>query len=168
MFFGAVSGYLGYIEIVSPKLLTTFAAYVTTAVGALLFLAGLAHFKAPHKAFLITIPLLIYFHLQMYFNAIFYFARPLWPQQLSLLLISALILGLSYYGYRKSKTSSAVSVLSHTAGNNFAQRRRSPQPPDAAGVRSEKEYVKTKLNENYLPSNHPGFALFFRILFQRA
>jgi len=108
MFFGAVSGYLGYIEIVSPKLLTTFAAYVTTAVGALLFLAGLAHFKAPHKAFLITIPLLIYFHLQMYFNAIFYFARPLWPQQLSLLLISALILGLSYYGYRKSKTSSAV------------------------------------------------------------
>ncbi len=108
MFYGAVSGYLGYIEIVTPKLLTTFAAYVTTAVGALLFLAGLAHFKAPHKAFLITIPLLIYFHLQMYFNAIFYFARPLWPQQLSLLLISALILGLSTYGYRKSKTSSAV------------------------------------------------------------
>jgi len=103
IFYGGVTAYLGYTEIVSPNLLTTFAAYVTTAIGALLILSGLAHFKAPHKAFLITMPLLLYFHVQMYFNAIFYFARPLWPQQLSLLLISGLILGLSYYGYRRSK-----------------------------------------------------------------
>ena len=103
MFYGGASVYLGYGEIVSPRLLTPFAAYVTAAIGALLVLAGLVHFKAPHKAFLLTMPLLLYFHVQMYFNAIFYFARPLWPQQLSLLLISGLILGLSYYGYRRSK-----------------------------------------------------------------
>ena len=103
MFYGGVSAYLGYSEITTPKLLTTFAAYVTAAIGVLLILAGLVHFMAPHKAFLLTMPLLLYFHMQMYFNAIFYFARPMWPHQLSLLLISALILGLSYYGYRRSK-----------------------------------------------------------------
>lgn len=103
MVYGGITAYLGYCEIVTPRLLTTFAAYVTAAVGVLLLLAGLVHFKAPHKALLLTMPLLLYFHIQMYFNALFYFARPLWPHQLSLLLISGLILGLSYYGYRKSK-----------------------------------------------------------------
>lgn len=103
IFYGGVTAYLGYSEIVTPKLLTTFAAYVTAVVGVTLILAGLVHFKAPHKAFLLTMPLLLYFHIQMYYNAIFYFARPVWPHQLSLLLISVLILGLSYYGYRKSK-----------------------------------------------------------------
>lgn len=103
MFYGGVTAYLGYTEITSPKLLTTFAAYITAGIGVSLILAGLLHFKAPHKAFLLTMPLLLYFHVQMYFNAIFYFARPLWPHQLSLLLVSGLILGLSYYGYRSSK-----------------------------------------------------------------
>jgi len=100
--YGAITAYLGYIEITGPHLLTHFAAYVTAALGVLLVLAGLAHFKAPHKAFLISVPLLIYFHTQMYFNAIFYFARAMWPQQISLLGLSLCILVLSYFGYKSS------------------------------------------------------------------
>jgi len=100
MIYGGITAYLGYREKTAQiHLLTPFATYVTIALGVLLILAGAAHFKAPHKAFLMTVPLLIYFHVQNYFNAIFYFAAPMWPQQLSLLGISFGILGLSYLGY---------------------------------------------------------------------
>lgn len=98
--YGGITAYLGYSEKMSGvRFLTPFAIFVTIALGILLILIGLAHFKAPHKAYLATIPALIYFHTQMYFNALFYFARPMWPQQMSLLGISFGILGLSYLGY---------------------------------------------------------------------
>jgi hypothetical protein len=98
--YGAITAYLGYSEKMSRvHLLTPFAIDVTIALGIVLILLGIAHFKAPHKAYLATIPALIYFHTQMYFNAIFYFARPMWPQQMSLVGISIGILGLSYLGF---------------------------------------------------------------------
>jgi hypothetical protein len=98
--YGSITAYLGYAERVSKfHSLTTFATDLTIALGVALTLLGLAHFKAPHKTFLATIPALLYFHVQMYFNALFYFEKPMWAQQLSLLGISLGILGLSYLGY---------------------------------------------------------------------
>ena len=99
--YGSVTGYLVRGELIRPIALTPFAAFITTVLAIFLILAGLAHFKAPHKAFLVSTLLLVYLHVQMYFNALFYFARPLWPQQISLLAISALILMLSYLGYSR-------------------------------------------------------------------
>jgi len=99
--YGAVTAYLVRGQLVHPVILTPFAAFITTVLAIFLVLVGLAHFRAPHKAFLTSIILLVYLHVQMYFNALFYFARPLWPQQISLLAISALILMLSYLGYSR-------------------------------------------------------------------
>jgi hypothetical protein len=93
------TGILGIQEILHPDQLTRYAAYSTVLIGFLLFLAGIAHFKAPHKAFLMTIPFLIYFHIQMYSNAIFYFNNPRWIFQGLLMMASLLILYLSYHGY---------------------------------------------------------------------
>jgi len=105
IFYGVCAAYLGVGEVLHTHLLTPYAAYWTAFLGILLAAVGLAYFRAPHKAFLVSIPALLYFHVQMYFNALFYFARPMWPEQLSLISVSLLILLLGYHGYRKeSKT----------------------------------------------------------------
>ena len=106
--YGAYTFYLGYLDITGAHLMTRFAAYMTAGIGVLLALLGLAHFKAPHKAFLASIVALICFHVQMYFNALFLFARPLWPWQASLLVLSICILFLSYRGYTRSIQRAAV------------------------------------------------------------
>lgn len=102
--YGGITAWLGYSEHTSQvQLLTPFATYVTIALGILLVALGLAHFKAPHKAYLGSVPALIYLHIQMYFNALLYFAHPMWTQQISLVGISIGILGLSYLGYSSSR-----------------------------------------------------------------
>ena len=100
--YGAGSAYLGINEWKNPYMLTPYATYWTTGLGIFLILAGILHFKAPHKAFLASMLLLLLFHAQMYFNALFYFARPMWPQQLSLMAVSIVIVLLSYFGYASS------------------------------------------------------------------
>lgn len=102
--YGAFSAYLGVQEVRHVHLLSPYAAYWTTTIGVILILVGLAYFRARHKAFLLTIPALLYFHVQMYFNALFYFARPLWPEQLSLVSISLLILLFGYRGYKQKSS----------------------------------------------------------------
>ncbi|HJZ12049.1 MAG TPA: hypothetical protein VJ521_07855 [Acidobacteriota bacterium] len=102
--YGVFAAYLGVQEARHFHLLTPYAAYWTTAIGVILILVGLAYFRAPHKAFLLSIPALLYFHVQMYFNALFYFARPFWPEQLSLASISLLALLLGYRGYKQKSS----------------------------------------------------------------
>jgi hypothetical protein len=99
--YGAWTAYVGFKEVSHPAELTRFAAFATTALGAFLLLVGLGHFKAPHKAFLTSIPLLIAFHIQMYFNKLIYFDDPKWSYQVTLLAISIIALTLSYFGYKK-------------------------------------------------------------------
>ena len=106
--YGVWTAYAGVREISHPAELTRFGAFATTALGAFLFLVGLGHFKAPHKAFLTSIPLLIAFHIQMYFNKYIYFGDPKWSYQVTLLAISAVALVLSYFGYSRGKDSLAA------------------------------------------------------------
>lgn len=100
--FGGASLGLGMSEIMHPNLLPPLAARSTTGVGLILILLALFHFRAPHKSFLLSIPLLAYFNVQMYFDSLFYFGKPLWHYQGILAVISILALVLSYKGYRKS------------------------------------------------------------------
>lgn len=90
-------------EMLHPDQLTRYATYSTGLIGMLLMFAGLAHFKAPHKAFLMSIPFLIAFQVQMYSNALFYFNDPRWMYQVLLLTSSVIILALSYCGYLNRK-----------------------------------------------------------------
>lgn len=99
---GGLSFGLGLSEILHPNMLTTTAARSTTGIGFLLMIIALLHFRAPHKSFLLSIPLLAYFNVQMYFDSLFYFGKPLWQYQTILLVISILALLLSYKAYRKS------------------------------------------------------------------
>ena len=97
---GLAPAYFGIREIARPDQLTTVAAYSTAGIGIILLLVGLLHFRAPHKAFLFSVPVLLYFNVQMYFDSIFYFEKVLWPFQAGLLVVSILILVLSYRGYK--------------------------------------------------------------------
>lgn len=99
---GGASFGFGLSEIMHPNLLTTTAARSTAGIGLLLIIIALLHFRAPHKSFLLSIPLLAYFNVQMYFDCLFYFGKPLWHYQAILAVISILALILSYKGYRKS------------------------------------------------------------------
>jgi hypothetical protein len=103
MIYGGWTAYVGFNEIAHPAELTRFAAFATTALGIFLLLVGLGHFKAPHKAFLTSIPLLIAFHIQMYFNKLIYFDDPKWSYQVCLLVISLIAMTLSYFGYSRQK-----------------------------------------------------------------
>lgn len=103
MIYGGWTASVGSKEVFHPAELTRFAAFATTALGVFLVLIGLAHFKAPHKAFLTSIPLLIAFHVQMYFNKLIYFDDPKWSYQLTLIAISVVALTLSYLGYSRQE-----------------------------------------------------------------
>ena len=100
---GLATVWMAVREILHPNLLTTYGAYTTAVIGGLVIIAGLAHFKAPHKAFLMSIPFLIALQIQMYSNALFYFDDPRWPYQALLLATSVIILTLSYLGYLDRK-----------------------------------------------------------------
>jgi hypothetical protein len=96
---GLATCFLSAREILHPDQLTKYGSYSTGLIGLLLIFAGLAHFKAPHKAFLMSVPLLIALQIQMYSNALFYFNNPRWGYQGLLLIFSVIILTLSYCGY---------------------------------------------------------------------
>jgi len=93
---------LGLSEILHPNMLTTTAAQSTAAVGFLLVLIALLHFRAPHKSFLLSIPLLAYLNVQLYLNCLFYFSRPLWPYLAIIAVFSIIALICSYSAYKKS------------------------------------------------------------------
>jgi hypothetical protein len=101
LFGGAALG-LGLSEILHPNLLTTTAARSTAGIGILLIIIALLHFRAPHKSFLLSVPLLAYFNVQMYLDCLFYFGRPLWPYQAIIAALSILALICSYKAYLKS------------------------------------------------------------------
>jgi hypothetical protein len=101
MIYGGWTAYVGAQEVFHPSELTRFGAFATTALGLFLLLVGLGHFKAPHKAFLTSIPLLIAFHIQMYFNKLIYFDDPKWSYQVTLLAITLVAMTMSYLGYSK-------------------------------------------------------------------
>ena len=110
---GAVTAYVGASEmyLTETKHLTHIAIYSTLGIGAALAVAGLAHFVAPHKAFLLSVPLLAYLQVQCAIDAVFFFEKPVWPAQLALLVASALILLLSYRGYKAKQAAAASAVM---------------------------------------------------------
>jgi hypothetical protein len=99
---GGFSLGFGLSEILHPNMLTATAARSTAGIGFLLMMVALLHFRAPHKSFLLSIPLLGYFNVQMYFDCMFYFGKPLLQYQAILLVISILALILSYKAYQQS------------------------------------------------------------------
>jgi hypothetical protein len=101
LFGGAAFG-LGLSEILHPNLLTTTAARSTAGIGFLLIIIALLHFRAPHKSFLLSVPLLAYFNVQMYLDFLFYFGRPLWHYQAIIGALSIFALICSYKAYQKS------------------------------------------------------------------
>lgn len=110
MILGIGAAFIGVREILQPDQLTPIARYSTLGIGGALILVGMAHFRAPHKAFLMSIPLLLYFHMQMYFDSLFYFNEPLWTYQAAMAVVSILILVLSYRGYVQSRNASALPL----------------------------------------------------------
>jgi hypothetical protein len=101
---GATSILIGVNEIRNPNLLTTYAAWTSVGLGVLLVLGGLGHFRAPHKAFLLSLPVLLAFQLQVYCLALFYEIRNV-PLFLGAFIVaSVLILVLSYRGFSARQT----------------------------------------------------------------
>ena len=100
MLYGAGAAYLGVMEIMHPDQLTKIAAYSTAGIGAALLVVGIGHFIAPHKSFLLAIPLLAYFHVQNCVNTVFYLEQPRWGAQIVFAFVSLLILYISYRGYK--------------------------------------------------------------------
>jgi hypothetical protein len=94
---------LGGNEILHPNQLTPFAARTTAILGFVMVLIGLLHFRAPHKAFLLSIPVLIYLHVQMYIDFLFLFNDPRWMYLAGLALLSIVVLLLSYKGYLSAR-----------------------------------------------------------------
>lgn len=96
--------YLGGNEIRHLEDFTIRAAYCITAAGGILFLVGLLHFKAPHKAFLISIPVLVFLQLLVFLINRFYVPNSRWLYyQVMLAMLSLLTLWVSYTGYRNQK-----------------------------------------------------------------
>jgi len=63
--------------------------------------AGAGHFRAPHKAFIISVPVLLTFQLHVYCMALFYNVQNLAMFLVAFVVASLLILFLSYLGYRR-------------------------------------------------------------------
>ncbi|MCI0414526.1 hypothetical protein L0222_17250 [bacterium] len=101
--FGAATAFLGIKEVHQPSnLLTPYGAWSSIVLGSLMVLAGVAHFRAPHKSFLVSVPILLAFQLHVYCIALFYDVKNL-PMFLGAhVLASLLILVFSYLGYRSS------------------------------------------------------------------
>src|SRR4051794_28996429 len=104
MIYGAAAAYVGFNEVQHPHLLTHVVAFSSLGIGAALVAAGLAHFVAPHKAYLMSLPMLVYFHVQSVVVASFLFeGNPRWLYQGCLAVVSIVILILSYKGYKASQ-----------------------------------------------------------------
>ena len=96
--------YLGVTEVRHMEFLTPHAAYSTTAAGALVALAGFLHFKAPHKAFLVSIPFLLLFQVVVFAVSHYFMDQRRWLYYQVLVGVTSLFtLFLSYRGYQKQK-----------------------------------------------------------------
>jgi hypothetical protein len=99
--------YVGVNEIRHLDFLTLHAAYSTTAAGALVVLAGLLHFKAPHKAFLLSIPFLLLLQVVVLSISHYFLDQRRWLYyQILVGITSLLILFISYRGYQQQKKTS--------------------------------------------------------------
>jgi amino acid transporter len=92
---------LGIKEINKPDQLTSYAAWSSVGLGVIIALAGAAHFRAPHKAFLISVPILITFVIHMYCVALFFNVQKMQLFVWGHIAAAVLILVLSYTGYRR-------------------------------------------------------------------
>ena len=99
--FGAATIFIGIREIAHLDQLTPYAAWTSVGLGFLMLIAGVGHFRAPHKSFILSIPVLLAFQLQVYCFALFYDVKKLPIFLTSFLVSSALILLLSYMGYKR-------------------------------------------------------------------
>ena len=99
---------LGAKEINQPDQLTSYAAWSSLGLGAMIALAGAAHFRAPHKAFLLSIPILITFVVHIYSVGLFYNIQKLQLFLWGHIAAVVLILGLSYAGYRRRSAPGGV------------------------------------------------------------
>jgi hypothetical protein len=101
---GAVCAFVGIREFLHLEFLSSRAALCTAGEGFFLILIGLLHFRAPHKAFLISIPFLIMLQLIVLVDAKFFYNHPQWKLiQIAVGVISALALWLSYEGYKRKQ-----------------------------------------------------------------
>jgi hypothetical protein len=98
---GGGLAYTGYQEVQAPTYLTSYAAYSSVILGGLLMLAGIGHFLAPHKSFLLSVPLLLVFQVHMYCVALFYDVKKIGVFLGGFLVASFLIMIISYLGYRR-------------------------------------------------------------------
>ncbi len=104
---GAGIAYVGLTELLNPGQLTTYGAASSVVLGLLVVVAGLGHFKAPHKAFLLGVPVLVAFQLHAYCMALFFDVKNLPLFLGGFLVASALIILLSYNGYRVQQNPAA-------------------------------------------------------------
>jgi hypothetical protein len=105
---GAMTILLGGREIGNYTRLTPYAAWSSIALGGLLLLVGLAHFRAPHKSFLLSIPILITWVLLIYSIGLFYDIGNLMLFVAGHAIAAVVILVLSYLGYRNRQALATV------------------------------------------------------------
>jgi hypothetical protein len=107
--FGAATAFLGVKEVNQPSnLITPYGAWSSIILGSLMVLAGFGHFRAPHKSFLISVPILLAFQLHVYCMALFYDVKNLPLFLGAFLFASVLILIVSYLGYRAKTVEAAT------------------------------------------------------------
>lgn len=99
---------LGVKEITQPDQLTPYARWSCLGLGVIIALAGAAHFRAPHKAFLLSIPILITFVVHIYSIGLFYNVQKLQVFVWGHIAAVVLILLLSYAGYRRGKATTSA------------------------------------------------------------
>jgi uncharacterized membrane protein HdeD (DUF308 family) len=107
--FGAATAFLGVKELATPSnLLTPYGAWSSIVLGSLMILAGFGHFRAPHKSFLVSVPILLAFQLHVYCIALFYDVKNLPLFLGAFVFASVLILIVSYLGYHRSAVRAAT------------------------------------------------------------
>ena len=98
---GAATVYVGLREIYHLDQLTPYAAWSSVVLGLLMMISGAGHFRAPHKAFLISIPILLTFQMHVYSLGLFYNIENMRMLQVAFVAASFLIWLLSFIGYRR-------------------------------------------------------------------
>ena len=98
---GALTILLGVKDMGHYTHLTPYAVWSSIALGVIMVLAGLAHFRAPHKAFLLSIPILITFVIHVWNVGLFYAVPNIGMYVGGHAIAAALILVISYMGYRR-------------------------------------------------------------------
>jgi hypothetical protein len=100
---GVLTILVGINDLNQSKFLTPYAAWSSIALGLIIALAGFGHFRAPHKSFLLSVPVLITFIIQAYSLGLFYDVRNLSLFVAGHAIAALIILVISYMGYKRSK-----------------------------------------------------------------